>query len=42
MNDPPPFSYAMYGNRQMLPRPTAEPMAAKIQRAAGGEDLPLG
>mgnify|MGYP000317688475 CR=1 FL=1 len=27
---PPPFSPARYGNRQILPRPTAEPEAAKI------------
>ncbi len=30
MNAPPPFSYAMYGKRQMLPSPTAEPMAARM------------
>src|SRR5699024_12404758 len=27
---PPPFSYAMYGKRQIFPRPTAEPIAARI------------
>src|SRR5699024_5026512 len=28
---PPPPSYATYGKRQMLPSPTAEPMAAKMK-----------
>ena len=30
MKAPPPFSYATYGNRQMLPSPTAEPIAARM------------
>ncbi len=30
MKAPPPFSYVTYGKRQMLPRPTAEPMVAKM------------
>ena len=30
-NAPPPFSYATPGNRQMLPRPTAEPIAARMK-----------
>src|SRR5690606_25208590 len=30
MDAPPTFSYATAGKRQMLPRPTAEPMAAKM------------
>jgi hypothetical protein len=30
-NAPPPFSPVMYGNFQMLPNPTAEPVAAKIK-----------
>src|SRR5690625_4693064 len=32
-NAPPPFSYATPGNRQMFPRPTAEPIAAMMNAA---------
>ncbi len=28
---PPPFSYATPGNRQMLPSPTAEPIADRMK-----------
>src|SRR6056297_1473957 len=32
-NAPPPLSNAMYGNRQMFPKPIAEPTAARINPA---------
>ena len=31
MNAPPPFDAAVYGNLHILPRPTAEPIAANIK-----------
>ncbi len=30
-NAPPPFSHTIYGNLQILPIPTADPMAAKTK-----------
>ena len=32
-NAPPPFSYATAGNRQIFPKPIADPTAAKIKPA---------
>src|SRR5690625_7325484 len=36
---PPPFSEVMYGKRQMLPSPTAEPVAARM-KASRDDHMP--
>merc|ERR1719447_502826 len=37
-NAPPPERYALYGNLQILPRPTAYPMQAKRKEAREPHD----